>query len=179
MTSETILLHEILPRFDVSAEYSISVHSTPQRIYRVLQQGVPTGTVTRMLMALRNMPRWFKNRPEACSTENAFYTLKKIENREIVIGIIGQFWKPVSNPLPIHSLDEFLEFKKDGYCKAALNLRIIQKGPYQCEITTETRVLAYGNARQHFQDYWRVIGPFSGLIRKEILRKIKNRAERR
>src|SRR5262245_18208268 len=178
MATTDILLHEILPKFDVSAEYSIWVYSTPDRIFRVLQQGVPSGAITKMLMALRNMPRWFLKDHDAPTAENSFYTLKQLENREVVIGIIGQFWKPISNPLPVHSLDEFLQFERDGYCKAALNLRIIQKAPYQCQVTTETRVLCYGSARQHFNEYWRVIAPCSGLIRKEILRKIKKRAEK-
>src|SRR5262249_7617550 len=100
-----------------------------------------------------------------------------LQNREIVIGIIGQFWKPVSNPLPVHNLDEFLEFHKEGYCKAALNLRISPFNSRECIVSTETRVLGYGSAKEPFANYWKMIAPFSGLIRKEILRKIKSKAE--
>ncbi|HSP07438.1 MAG TPA: hypothetical protein VLR94_09690 [Acidobacteriota bacterium] len=180
MTSDTTLLNEVLPRFDVNAEYSTSVHATPARVYAILQQGMPAGAITKLLMTLRNLPRFFRREESFRNTpENAFYKLKQLENREMVVGIIGQFWKPISNPLPIHSLEEFLEFEKEGYCKAAMNLRILEKGPYLCVVTTETRVLCYGSARAKFLDYWKVIGPFSGLIRKELLRRIKKRAERR
>ena len=179
MTSDTTLLNEVLPRFDVAAEYSTRVNATPARVYSILQQGMPVGAITKLLMALRNIPRLLRREPGRGIPENAFYKLKQLENREIVVGIIGQFWKPVSNPLPIHSLEEFLEFQKEGYCKAAMNLRIVEKGPYLCLVTTETRVICYGDARERFLDYWKIIGPFSGLIRKELLRRIKKRAERK
>jgi hypothetical protein len=39
-------------------------------------------------------------------------------------------------------------------------------------------VLALGNsARRKFRAYWLVVGPFSGLIRKEMLREVKRQAE--
>lgn len=180
MTSNETLLQEVLPRFDVAAKYSTRVNATPARVYSILQHGMQAGTITRFLMALRNLPRWMsRGEPEGKMPENPFFKLKQLENREIVVGIIGQFWKPISNPLAIHSMEEFLNFEKEGYCKAAMNLRIVEKAPYLCVVTTETRVLCYGSARSKFLEYWRIIAPFSGLIRKEFLRKIKKRAESR
>jgi hypothetical protein len=172
------LLDEILPKYDVCAKYSIRVNAPPERIYRVLNQGLPIGAITKLLMTLRGIPRMFRKSKGDVSPESAFYRLKQLENREVVIGIIGQFWKPVSKPLKIQSLDEFLNFQRDGFCKAALNLRIEEREPGICDVVTETRVLSYGSAVSLFKDYWRVIAPFSGLIRREILRKIKHKAER-
>jgi hypothetical protein len=173
------LLDEILPKYDVSAKYSIRVNATPERIYRVLNEGLPIGAMTKLLMALRGLPRLFRKSKGEVTPESAFYRLKQLENREIVIGIIGQFWKPVAKPLKIQSLDEFLSFEKDGFCKAALNLRIEQRSEGVCDVVTETRVLSYGSAVSLFKEYWRVIAPFSGMIRREILRKIKQKAERK
>jgi hypothetical protein len=173
------LLDEILPRYDVSAKYSIRIHAEPEKIYQVLDQGLPAGAITKILMALRGIPRLFRgSRAQDVLPEDAFYRLKQLENREIVIGIIGQFWKPVARPIKIKSLEEFLSFDRDGFCKAALNLRIVENAPGVCDVITETRVLSYGSAQSEFREYWRVIAPFSGLIRREILRKIKQRAEK-
>ena len=173
------LLDEILPKYNVSAKYSIRIHAAPEKIYQVLDQGLPIGAITKLLMALRGIPRLFRaSRSQDVSPESAFYRLKQLENREIVIGIIGQFWKPVARPIKINSLEEFLSFDRDGFCKAALNLRIVENGPGVCDVITETRVVSYGSAEAEFREYWRVIAPFSGLIRREILRKIKQRAER-
>lgn len=169
------LLDEVLPVYDVSAEYSIQIHASPDRIYQVLQNGVPSGTITKMLMLLRGIPRFFSTK-RTRQPEGGFFKLKQLQNREIVIGIAGQFWKAVATPIPIHNLDEFIDFQKAGFCKAALNLRIHQKGK-ECVLTTETRVLCFGSAKEDFLSYWNFIAPFSGLIRKEILRKIKKKAE--
>ena len=173
------LLDEILPKYDVSAKYSIRVNAPPERIYRVLNEGLPVGAITKFLMTLRGIPRLFRKSKGDVSPDTAFYRLKQLENREIVVGIIGQFWKPVSRPLKIQSLDDFLNFQRDGFCKAALNLRIEECEPGICNVVTETRVLSFGYAVSSFKEYWRVIAPFSGLIRREILRKIKQKAERR
>lgn len=177
-TSDSSLLNEVLPHYDVSAKYKIQIRATPQKIYSVLQGGFPIGTLTKMLMALRRIPGYFQSERDRVSGERPFYKLKQVENREIVIGIVGQFWKPASRAIMIQSLEEFLTFQQEGFCKAAMNLLIEEKGPGQCEVTTETRVLGYGSAKKPFREYWRVIGPFSGLIRREILRKIKHKAEK-
>jgi len=45
-------------------------------------------------------------------------------------------------------------------------------------LTTETRVLCSGTAAlRSFKRYWLVVGPFSGLIRRHILRAIARVAE--
>ena len=54
------LLDEILPKYDVSAKYSIRIHAAPETIYRVLDQGLPVGAITKILMALRGIPRLFR-----------------------------------------------------------------------------------------------------------------------
>ncbi len=174
--SEGSLLDEVLPNYDVAAVYSIRISASAERIYDVLQRGIPSGAITKLLMTLRGLPRRFRGEPEHVP-EDAFYRLKQLKDREVVVGIAGQFWKPVSTPLRIRSLEEFLEFQRDGYCKAAMNLRIHPLGPDRCKVTTETRVEGFGSAKQQFKRYWQVIGPFSGIIRREILRKIKKKAE--
>lgn len=177
MTSNTpSLLEEILPRYDISSSYSIRIKASPDRVYSILNQGIPGGIISKILMALRSVPRFFQGK-RAFLEEDPFYRLKEAQNRETVYGIIGQFWRPVVCPVTIQSLEEFLGFEKDGYCKAALNLRIEQKNLQESVLITETRVLSYGNAKERMKAYWRLIGPFSGLIRREMLHKVKARAE--
>jgi hypothetical protein len=46
-------------------------------------------------------------------------------------------------------------------------------------LSTETRILCFGeNARRTFRLYWTFVGPFSGLIRRGLLRGVRARAER-
>jgi hypothetical protein len=171
------LLDEILPRYDISSVYSIRIKASPDQVYAVLQQGIPSGGLSKVLMMLRSVPRLLRGK-KVFMNEDPFYRLKEAKNREMVYGIIGQFWKPVVRPIPIHSLEEFLDFHKDGYCKAALNLKIQEKNEKETLLSTETRVFGYGVAGENMKKYWRLIRPFSGMIRKELLRKVKAKAER-
>jgi len=171
---EDTLLNEILPDFDIAARYSIRIRATPETIFQILQKGIPTGTLSRFLMMLRRIPRMF--RQTEC-VDYSFYKLKQSQGREIVIGIVGQFWKPVSNNIVINGLEEYLAFQQNGFCKAAVNLQIVPQTEGICLLITETRILSYGYAKGKFRTYWQFIKPFSGMIRKEILRKIKKQAE--
>src|SRR5437588_3903329 len=113
MPNET-LLTEILPQYDICSSYSIRIKASPEEIFRLLEKGIPSGTITKFLMGLRSIPRMF--RKETCPpTQNAFYRFKEIQNREMVLGITGQFWNPVMKPVTINSLEEFLEFHKEEY----------------------------------------------------------------
>jgi hypothetical protein len=179
MTSTDLsLIDEVLPESDVSATYSIRIKASPERIYDVLQEGIPVGSITKILMGLRRIPGIFGKRREPAPTD-PFYRLKQEKDREMVLGITGQFWKPTSKILPIHSLEQFLDFRKDGYCKAAMNMKIVQDNFRESVLSTETRVVCYGSAKKHFNQYWKLIGPFSGLIRREMLWKIRKKAESR
>lgn len=63
--------------------------------------------------------------------------------------------------------------------KAAWNLRIEDEGGGSCELSTETRIVHFGTAaRRKFRLYWTFIGPFSGAIRRGLLRGVRIRAER-
>ena len=45
-------------------------------------------------------------------------------------------------------------------------------------LSTETRIKCFGRAALwKFRVYWSLIGPFSGLIRKAILKQVKTEAE--
>lgn len=45
-------------------------------------------------------------------------------------------------------------------------------------LSTETRVLCFGDAaRRKFLLYWRVVEPFSGVIRWSLLRGVRRAAE--
>lgn len=175
-TKSPSILEEVLPLYDISSYYSIQIKASPDRIYDVIHEGIPSGAVTRLLMGLRSVPRIFQKK-KTHLLEDPFYRLKEACNREMVYGIIGQFWKPVVRPISIHSLDDFLSFHREGYCKAALNVRIEAVNSRESLLTTETRVQSFGDARIQMKRYWRVIRPFSGLIRREMLRKVKSKAE--
>ena len=80
---------------------------------------------------------------------------------------------------PIANREIFLAFAEDGCVKAAWNLRVEAPENGSSRLSTETRTACFGAvARRRFRLYWTFVGPFSGLIRRALLRGVKMRAER-
>ncbi|MGA7641496.1 MAG: hypothetical protein WBW56_04765, partial [Syntrophobacteraceae bacterium] len=96
---------------------------------------------------------------------------------ELVFGLIGRFWA-ASTQIQRVNADAFIKFDQPGFAKAVGNMAFIAQGDGSVRVTTETRVLCPDDAsRRCFRLYWLFIGPFSGIIRKEWLRLIKQGAE--
>jgi hypothetical protein len=110
-----------------------------------------------------------------------FLLLAEKPGAEIVFGQISRPWKVSASTggTPAHRPEEFAEFDAPGYAKIAFNIRV---EPYGCDrtlVTTETRTATTDPAsRRRFGMYWRLIGPFSGLIRRLTLRLVKSDAEK-
>lgn len=139
------------------------------------------------LMLLRELPfrlsrRDFRSPGLGRSFEQlqafGFILLAHEPSRELVLGLVGQFWspRPVLRRLPP---DEFAAFAEPGFAKVAANLLVEPLGPGLSRISTETRVQCLGpKALARFRAYWCLIRPFSGLIRREWLRLARQEAER-
>jgi hypothetical protein len=75
--------------------------------------------------------------------------------------------------------DDFVAFNDPGYAKAAANFTIEPLPNGSVLLATETRILCNSDAsRNLFRAYWTVIRPFSGWIRREMLRLIKHDSEK-
>jgi hypothetical protein len=72
----------------------------------------------------------------------------------------------------------FRAFNQPRAAKAAFNLLLVPLPGDRTQLRTETRVACVdGAARRRFRLYWMLIKPFSGLIRRSLLRGIRMRAE--
>lgn len=110
-----------------------------------------------------------------------FALLGESPGQEIVFGRVVQPWKAVTDdtPGPQVEADRFAAFDTPGYVKVAFNLRVEPYGGGRALVTTETRTAATDPASsRHFARYWTLIGPFSALIRRRMLRIAKSDAER-
>ena len=73
--------------------------------------------------------------------------------------------------------DEFHGFDPPGMAVAAWNFTVLPTDEGSL-VATETRVRCTdAAARRSFGRYWRVIRPFSGLVRRVALRAIRRTAE--
>lgn len=111
--------------------------------------------------------------------QHGFRILESRPPEELVIGLEGRFWRPTGGmctPLP----DAFLSSTPAaGTARAAWNFQVTPTGPNTCELSTETRVLcASPEVKLRFLPYWWLVRPGSGLIRREMLRAIRDQAER-
>ncbi|MGH9195501.1 MAG: hypothetical protein ACRD1T_07160, partial [Acidimicrobiia bacterium] len=97
---------------------------------------------------------------------------------EFVMGAVGKFWRPDSGMVRI-APDEFRDFEAPGYAKGIVTFTVEERDRTRSLLATETRVACTcPAARRKFLLYWRAIGPFSGLIRRLMLKEVKRAAER-
>lgn len=107
-----------------------------------------------------------------------FVWLGEDSGHEFVLGVVGAFWKPRGGLRRVEA-DEFAFYDEPGQAKAAWSFRALPDGDDRSFVITETRVQVPDEAaRRKFVLYWAVIGPFSGIIRKQALGLIKREAER-
>lgn len=174
-----MLIDQFLPTYDIKTLYQIDVQAPTARAYTVTRHlDMRDSLLVRWLCRLRGLP-------EADLTFEGmwkwgFILLADKPSQEIVFGLIGRFWTP--NPqIERVKVDDFVAFNRPGFAKAVGNMAFTPlSGAKGVRVTTETRVHCLGNAsRRYFRLYWLLISPFSGIIRKEWLRMVKQRAEAR
>lgn len=176
-----------MPVYDVKAAYSTHVNATPQRVWQeCMYADFSQLPLARRLRALRTLGRKkaAPGEPRTLATmgkrgAGGFFEIARVPEQEIVLAIIGKFWRPDAPVLRDWKPEEFPSIAPKGQAKAAWNFFLQPDGAGTGTIlSTETRVLCYGrNARIQFRLYWTLIGFFSGLIRKEMLAMIRRNSE--
>jgi hypothetical protein len=105
-----------------------------------------------------------------------FVMLAEQPPEEFVLGVVGRFWRPASGIVRVSAAD-FADYAEPGHARAAWNFRV-DRVDGGCRLRTETRVECLDDAaRWRFRLYWAIVGPFSALIRREMLRAIRRDAE--
>lgn len=165
-----------LPVFDVETAHTIEVRATPGAVLSAARRLDMRGSwIVRSLFRLRGLP------PEALDLSGLeqlrFKTLRDEPGKGFVLGLVGQFWTP-SGELLDFSVDAFRDFSTPGYAKATWAFEVSEEPAEVTRLSTVTRVRCLDEAsRRRFRFYWRVVGPFSGIIRTEILKSLKAAAE--
>jgi hypothetical protein len=181
-----VLLDDVLPQYDVAKRHRTLIRASRERVFEeILSYDFRASRVTQILMALRGygtrVRRAHAQEPGTLPGSLArfgFTPLAEAPGKELVFGLVGKFWQP-SGGLRTLTAEEFAAFREPGLAKAAWNLLCRPTDdPVVTELSTETRVLCYGDAaRRKFLLYWRVVELFSGLIRRSLLRGVKRAAE--
>lgn len=103
-----------------------------------------------------------------------FIVLDESRNEEFVLGLVGKFWTP-TGCLQRMTPEQFTAFNEKGFAKAVWNFSFEKISENETRVSTETRVLCLDAAsRRKFKVYWFFVGPFSRIIRREILTSIEH-----
>ncbi len=155
-------LDVVLPEFDHNEVHAIELDADPERaVASFLAAPAAPGLVVRMLFRLRGV----RTRPtiEDLLTGIGFSLLSRTPT-EVVVGGAGRPWTARGG---IHAFAD----AGPGEVRVAVDVRATPLEKGRCVLSTETRVQGVDDAaRGAFRRYWRVVGPFSGLIRRRWLR---------
>lgn len=193
-----MLLDTFIPKYDFTEVHSIRVKAPAEVVFRAAQDITMSeiSGIVRLLVCLRALPEKMVGRKYATKAaphepmlsdlyKSGFTKLAETAPSEIVFGLIvpgtiGRVWKK-SSSLEVTAANsaEFLGFKDPGYLHVVANFLVEDdvKAGY-ATLRTESRIRALSRqALRDFTPYWRIIRPFSGLIRRLWLNGIRRRAE--
>jgi hypothetical protein len=176
-------MDEFLPTHDLSASYKIRIGAPRPVVYQcLLRSDFNKPWLVRLLMTIRTGKRPPRNRVPSDLRQRlhstGFVILAEIPNEEMVIGVAGKFWRPDGGRCLDLTASDFAEFSRAGYAKEAWNFKLRTESSTYTVLSTETRIKCFGRAALwKFRIYWSLVAPFSGLIRKAILKQVKVEAE--
>jgi hypothetical protein len=186
MTATAVAQHldRFLPQHDAVEHHEIAVDAPVADAWAAVRDlDLARSPVIAALLAVRGIPALLtRARPISrhvgldAILAAGFVVLADDAPHELVLGVVGRFWQPTSG---IHRVtaEEFEAFDEPGFAKGAWNFTVRAAGPDRSVVATETRVhCTDATARRRFLRYWRIVGPFSALIRVLLLRAIARAA---
>ena len=174
-----MLIDEFMPEFDFSERHETNIRASRGQVFRaVYSADLADSWIIWGLFALRGLgwSRASKKLTLSDMTGDGFTVLGEKSDEEILLGLAGKFWTPTGNLQKVDA-GNFREFGEKGFAKAVWNFSIDETAG-ETRLTTETRIQCLDEeSRRSFGFYWTFIQPFSGLIRKEMLKIVKRKAE--
>jgi hypothetical protein len=182
-------LDQFLPCYDFNEIHSVKVKASPEKTLAAVKALTPSelSPLVGILLGLRNLPsRLTGHAIETRTNTQAFldqllegdFILLADKADEVVIGLIGQFWKLVGErKTGVTTPNEFINFNQTDFAKVVTNLQVQATDSYTV-LSTETRIGAPdAQTKRKFAFYWRLISMGSGWLRVLWLSAIKRRAE--
>ena len=178
-----MLIDSFAPNPDAVETHCININASPEVVYRALRTADLGGSlVIKFLLALRSLPEFilhpFRSLPRdqritlQTLIDAGFGVLAEQPGKEIVLGVSGKFWRPTGNLSPFNRAD-FDEPVAQGLARAVWNFQVDGIND-QTTLSTETRVICGDRrSRRKFRAYWFFVRPFSGLIRRIMLRAVR------
>jgi len=186
--TEGLLIDAVMPTCDATIAEHVIVAADPARTFRAVRALDLLTVRTPLLSAsiwLRNLPAVLSGRatppvPRVVVGEGlglpGWVLLGEREDREIVLGAVGRFWRPVIEWRDV-AAEHFGGFDEPGWGKIAANFSVTPYGgntllSYQCRTLTTDSV-----SRRQFRRYWLLTRPFVAHIMRATVDAIKTDAE--
>jgi hypothetical protein len=165
---------------DVTSHHEIVVTATPQQAIAALQDVRGTDLpLTRLLMAIRSLGRRpFTDRPVLEGLQSIGARPLSAAPARLEYGLIAQPWRLSGGErADWQGAEQFSAFAQPGFVKAQVDFWA-EPAATGSRLHTSTKVTATDpESRRRFRRYWLVVGPGSGLIRREWLRAARRRAQ--
>ena len=165
-----MLLNKYIPEFQFNEIHKTVVNATASEAYKTtMELDLSKSRVIEILFKLRGLP--FNSNEFAEINRNMRFTLlEEIPYSEFLYG----FWFSTKTEWVV-DLNEFINDSTKYNAKVGWSFCFNQRTDGTTEIITETRVLCLNKISKFvFTIYWFFIRPFSGLIRLEMLRLLKD-----
>ena len=167
------LIDKYLPRYSFNEYHETIINGHIEEVYETARNfDLSKSHLIKWLFKIRGLPTKRMHLQDFIS--DIGFTI--IEENIPVENLIG-FWaryKIESIPSP----DDFIRTTISARVKVVWNFYLEELDSNQVRLSTETRVLCITpSAKITFGIYWMIIKPFSGIIRKKMLRIIKENSE--
>jgi pimeloyl-ACP methyl ester carboxylesterase len=170
------LIDRYLPEFTFGHRYDITVDSDDiGEVYAIARDlDLSRSPVVPLLFKLRGLPVKRLN-ARAFTAAMGWADIEETAPSEFLIG-----YRRRGRMEPVVGPHRSAADPADVTQKVVFSFRFSRRPDGRVLVDTETRVLCIGpGASRRYLPYWLAIKPFSGLIRREILRLIKQEAEQR
>ena len=161
-------MDRVLPEWDVNETHAVDLSCTPERaLQAVLELPAAPDLLVRALFRLRGL----RDAPTlGAALESMGFSVLAQTSVEIVAGAAGTPWRRSGGLRPFSDAGP-------GTVRMAIDFRA-EPTPGGCRLSTETRIQAVdGEALRAFHRYWRVVWPFSALVRRRWLAGVRRSVE--
>lgn len=197
--SVSLLIDELMPRFDASRVDHLVVDGQPEAVFSAVRdadfvEAWTSSRAVRLLFAARAGAEWLaaraRGRDPVAKEEIAAMRLADMpkhgewvllgENspHEIAFGVIGRFWAGETVWRQTDSA-EFAGFNEPRWARVACNFSLRPYGTERTLVSYETRTQGTDSASTRaFLRYWRLVSPLAGVVLRSQLSVVARAAQR-
>jgi hypothetical protein len=173
-------LDRVLPAYRHREVHATVVAASPAVVWEALH-ATTSGELrlTRLLTRVRGLSQAAGETPFLEAMTQRFTPLIDEPPRALVVGGIGQPWKlRGGDDVAVDPSAGLAGFARPGFVLMGASFEVEHVGPGRTRLLTETRVQPTdAAAARAFRPYWYAIRLGSGLIRRDLLRAVRRRAE--